>query len=193
MTEMVERVARASEVAGEEWERQLGDRDIMAGLPDDMMPKDRFQACAAIKAMRLGKRGQISVEQAGGDKLRQFHEDDEKHYPVETACAVFDAMIDAALAQKVDTSEKPQRMVNANMADTRPSVSLTDKVEVLGLPVRALTCFKWEGIVTVGDLVECSKVDMMGIPNFGRATLNRTIEALADVGLAFALHLDTPR
>ena len=50
--EMIERVRDAINKADVEWEKMIWPRDIMAGLPDDMPPKDWFIARAAIEAMR---------------------------------------------------------------------------------------------------------------------------------------------
>ena len=52
-------------------------------------------------------------------------------------------------------------------------------VEELEFSVRALNCFKNEGIRTVRDLVVLTEAELLHTPNFGRKTLREVKEILA--------------
>lgn len=52
-------------------------------------------------------------------------------------------------------------------------------VEELEFSVRALNCFKNEGIRTVRDLVVLTEAELLRVPNFGRRTLREVKEILA--------------
>ena len=52
-------------------------------------------------------------------------------------------------------------------------------VEELEFSVRALNCFKNEGIRTVRDLVVLPEAELLRVPNFGRRTLREVKEILA--------------
>jgi len=54
-------------------------------------------------------------------------------------------------------------------------------IDALDLPVRARNCFKHEGCETVGDALKLSDLDLLRVPNFGRASMRawkQTLEAL---------------
>ena len=53
-------------------------------------------------------------------------------------------------------------------------------VEELEFSVRALNCFKNEGIRTVRDLVVLPEAELLRVPNFGRKTL-REVKEILDV------------
>lgn len=56
-------------------------------------------------------------------------------------------------------------------------------VNELELSVRALHCFKNDGIRTIRDLVTKSEAEMLRTPNFGRKSLNEVKEILNVFGL----------
>lgn len=56
-------------------------------------------------------------------------------------------------------------------------------INELELSVRALYCFKNNGICTIRDLVTKSEAEILRIPNFGRKSLNEVKEILNVFGL----------
>jgi DNA-directed RNA polymerase subunit alpha len=63
---------------------------------------------------------------------------------------------------------------------------LADKLEMstaeIGLTVRTTNCLEDRGIFTVGDLLNCTREDLLGITNFGEKTLEEVYKALEGVG-----------
>lgn len=52
----------------------------------------------------------------------------------------------------------------------------------MGLPVRTTNCLDEQGISTVGDLLRCSREDLLAVPNFGEKTLEEVYKALEKLG-----------
>jgi DNA-directed RNA polymerase subunit alpha len=52
------------------------------------------------------------------------------------------------------------------------------------LSVRTTTCLEERGIFTVGDLLNCTRDDLLSISNFGEKTLDEVYRALENVGFA---------
>lgn len=48
---------------------------------------------------------------------------------------------------------------------------------------RVAECLKIQGIITVGDLIRCTEVELLQMPNLGRKSLNEIREVLACYGL----------
>jgi DNA-directed RNA polymerase subunit alpha len=64
-----------------------------------------------------------------------------------------------------------------------PRVDTERQIEQLDLSVRALNCLKREGIHNLGDLLECTREDLMDIRNFGEKSVDEVIEKLESMGL----------
>jgi DNA-directed RNA polymerase subunit alpha len=64
-----------------------------------------------------------------------------------------------------------------------PDKRLDMPIEDLELGVRSYNCLKREGVETVRDLVAKSEQDLMGIPNFGRKSIEEVRECLAKYNL----------
>ncbi|MBR4976424.1 MAG: DNA-directed RNA polymerase subunit alpha [Thermoguttaceae bacterium] len=52
----------------------------------------------------------------------------------------------------------------------------------IGLSVRTTNCLDEQGISTVGELLKCTRADLLSIPNFGEKTLEEVFNALEKLG-----------
>ena len=68
---------------------------------------------------------------------------------------------------------------------------LNKRIVDYDLSVRALNCLSYAGIETIGDLVSCSKTDLLKRRNFGKKSLAE-IESLVDMlNLSFNMDVDS--
>lgn len=56
----------------------------------------------------------------------------------------------------------------------------------IGLSVRTTNCLDEQGISTVGELLKCTRADLLSIPNFGEKTLEEVFSALEKLGFVRA-------
>jgi DNA-directed RNA polymerase subunit alpha len=70
--------------------------------------------------------------------------------------------------------------------DLMQSDEMTEKLEMstaeIGLSVRTTNCLEERGIFTVHDLLNCTKVDLLSISNFGEKTLEEVYKSLEKIG-----------
>jgi len=70
----------------------------------------------------------------------------------------------------------------------RQSQTLSERLEMstaeIGLSVRTTNCLEERGIFTVGDLLNCSRDDLLSISNFGEKTLEEVYKALDGIGFS---------
>ena len=63
---------------------------------------------------------------------------------------------------------------------------LTERLEMstaeIGLSVRTTNCLEERGIFTVGDLLNCTRDDLLSISNFGEKTLEEVYSSLESIG-----------
>jgi DNA-directed RNA polymerase subunit alpha len=63
---------------------------------------------------------------------------------------------------------------------------LTERLDMstaeIGLSVRTTNCLEERGIFTVGDLLNCTRDDLLSISNFGEKTLEEVYSALEGIG-----------
>jgi DNA-directed RNA polymerase subunit alpha len=63
---------------------------------------------------------------------------------------------------------------------------MAEKLEMstaeIGLSVRTTNCLEERGIFTVGDLLHCTREDLLSISNFGEKTLEEVYKALEGIG-----------
>ncbi len=52
----------------------------------------------------------------------------------------------------------------------------------MGLPVRTTNCLDEQGITTIGDLLRCTREELLAVPNFGEKTLEEVYKALEKFG-----------
>ncbi|MGN1394488.1 MAG: DNA-directed RNA polymerase subunit alpha [Succinivibrionaceae bacterium] len=71
-----------------------------------------------------------------------------------------------------------------------PDPVLLKPVDDLELTVRSANCLKAEQIQYIGDLVQCTEVELLQTPNLGRKSLNEIKDVLAQRGLSLGMRLD---
>ena len=66
------------------------------------------------------------------------------------------------------------------------TVSIGDRLNMstaeIGLSVRTTNCLEERGIFSVGDLLNCTREDLLSISNFGEKTLDEVYTALETIG-----------
>jgi hypothetical protein len=64
--------------------------------------------------------------------------------------------------------------------ENKPPNPLTDDMPVSSLPfsVRTDNCLIYAGLATVGELRKCSEANLLGIPNFGRVSLEEVRQVI---------------
>jgi len=65
--------------------------------------------------------------------------------------------------------------------------NLHKSVDELGLSVRAAECLNRAGIETIGELVQKTEKNLLGIRSFGRTSLREIKRKLADIGLSIGM------
>jgi len=93
-----------------------------------------------------------------------------------------------AVRAPVAAAETPARIEDIE-AGSRQDL-LYRLVEELDLSVRAQNCLKAGGIVYVGDLIQKTESELMGMENFGRKSLKEIKDALTDLGLSLGMRLE---
>ena len=63
-------------------------------------------------------------------------------------------------------------------------------VEGLAISVRTSEGLRSADIKYVGELVQCSEEELLGIKNFSRKSLNEVKAIIADMGLSLGMRLD---
>lgn len=71
-----------------------------------------------------------------------------------------------------------------------PDPVLLKSVDDLELTVRSANCLKAENIQYIGDLVQCTEVELLKTPNLGRKSLTEIKDVLAQRGLSLGMRLD---
>jgi DNA-directed RNA polymerase subunit alpha len=67
--------------------------------------------------------------------------------------------------------------------------ALLCNIAELRLSVRSANCLRNNKIVTVGDLIQKSEIDLLQLPNFGHRSLNEIKEVLAQRGLRLGMQI----
>lgn len=78
-----------------------------------------------------------------------------------------------------------QRPLEAAYAEEKPAAGRAPdaRIEELDFSVRTYNCLKKENILTIGELVQRTEADLIGIRNFGAKSLAEVIDKLAQFGL----------
>lgn len=64
-------------------------------------------------------------------------------------------------------------------------------VDDLELTVRSANCLKAENIYYIGDLVQCTEVELLKTPNLGKKSLTEIKDVLQSRGLHLGMRLET--
>jgi len=64
------------------------------------------------------------------------------------------------------------------------------KIDELELTVRSANCLKAENINYIGDLVQCTEVELLKTPNLGKKSLTEIKDVLAEHGLQLGMKLE---
>jgi len=80
----------------------------------------------------------------------------------------------------------------AKPTEKAPSVDpiLLRPVDDLELTVRSANCLKAENIMLIGDLVQCTEVELLKTPNLGKKSLTEIKDVLAMRGLSLGMKLE---
>ncbi len=63
------------------------------------------------------------------------------------------------------------------------------RVKDLELSCRSVNALRGEDILYIGDLVQKSETELLGVPNFGIKSLNEIKEFLTDMGLSLGMNV----
>jgi len=85
-----------------------------------------------------------------------------------------------------------QSMEDAAEEDEEADIDpiLLHPVDELELTVRSANCLKAENLYYIGDLIQCTEVELLRTPNLGKKSLTEIKDVLASHGLSLGLKLD---
>ncbi len=88
----------------------------------------------------------------------------------------------------VDLSQVP----TDQPANDQPAINpvYLKKIDELELTVRSANCLKAENINYIGDLVQCTEVELLKTPNLGKKSLTEIKDVLAEHGLQLGMKLE---
>lgn len=84
-------------------------------------------------------------------------------------------------------SRKPITRVEYN----GPSDVLFQRLEDIEWSVRTANCFKVDGLIYIGDLIQMSERYLLAIPNFGRRSLSEVKDVLTSMQLSLNMRVPT--
>lgn len=93
------------------------------------------------------------------------------------------------LAAFVDLESEAESAVEEEEEDFDPM--LLRPVDDLELTVRSANCLKAENIYYIGDLVQCTEVELLKTPNLGKKSLTEIKDVLQSRGLHLGMRLET--
>ncbi|MDO5017006.1 MAG: DNA-directed RNA polymerase subunit alpha [Porphyromonas sp.] len=88
------------------------------------------------------------------------------------------------IAVELETEQEEEKFDEATIMTRQ---LLKNKLEDVDLSVRALNCLRAAGVLTLGDLVKCSRGELLKFRNFGKKSLNEVDELLDHLGLTFGM------
>ncbi len=92
------------------------------------------------------------------------------------------------LSAFVDLQARAEEQPNEEVGDVDPI--LLRPVDDLELTVRSANCLKAESIYFIGDLIQCTEVELLKTPNLGKKSLTEIKDVLATRGLSLGMRLE---
>ncbi|HHH47607.1 MAG TPA: DNA-directed RNA polymerase subunit alpha [Gammaproteobacteria bacterium] len=92
------------------------------------------------------------------------------------------------LSSFVDLQSRQESSATAEEPDVDPI--LLRPVDDLELTVRSANCLKAEQIYYIGDLIQCTEVELLKTPNLGKKSLTEIKSVLATKGLSLGMRLE---
>jgi len=92
------------------------------------------------------------------------------------------------LSSFVDLKSRQESSVKSEEPDVDPI--LLRPVDDLELTVRSANCLKAEQIYYIGDLIQCTEVELLKTPNLGKKSLTEIKSVLASKGLSLGMRLE---
>jgi DNA-directed RNA polymerase alpha subunit len=143
---------------------------------------DSFGLYFVVRSIRFGKQHEIYLyatrfEVSNGD-LVLFDKQDKPYRAFSR-----DTWHEIATTSCLDGSEMWEEH---DLSEVEEDSRLLRPVSELELSGRTRNCLNYEGIRTVGELVQLSVRDLLKKKNFGRASLNEIEAVLAEMGLSLA-------
>lgn len=83
-----------------------------------------------------------------------------------------------------------EEQVEPDRAEAEIDPILLRPVDDLELTVRSANCLKAESIYYIGDLIQCTEVDLMKTPNLGKKSLTEIKNVLGTYGLSLGMRLE---
>jgi DNA-directed RNA polymerase subunit alpha len=93
-------------------------------------------------------------------------------------------ILDRYLILFFDFQDREEDLAAVPPEDAARQKLLETKVDDLDFSVRTMNCLNREAVATVGELLERSDADLMGMRNFGRKSLQEVKDKLASLGLS---------
>ncbi len=159
----------------EERDRQATALDV---IPVDAVFSPVARASYHVEPTRLGRRTDLDrlILELWGDGAIMPDE------ALRRAAAVLQQYLSVFAAVPEEAAEAKLEAAEAEVYDKTLALPL----EELDLTVRALNCLKKSDVDTIGDLVEHTEQDLLGIRNFGESSLEAVVEKLARFDLTLA-------
>ena len=164
----------ASTRSGEEEDRVIGRLRVDATFS----PVSRV--AYSVEAARLEQRTDL-------DKLIVELETDGSLDP-EQAIRSAATILQDQLSSFVDLKSRQESSVKSEEPDVDPI--LLRPVDDLELTVRSANCLKAEQIYYIGDLIQCTEVELLKTPNLGKKSLTEIKSVLASKGLSLGMRLE---
>ncbi|WMC20179.1 MAG: DNA-directed RNA polymerase subunit alpha [Enterobacteriaceae bacterium PSpyr] len=96
------------------------------------------------------------------------------------------------LAEQFSVFMDPNNITKSEIKFEKPKINpiLLRHVEELELTVRSSNCLKSEAIHYIGDLVQCTEVELLKTPNLGKKSLSEIKEILNSHGLSLGMRIE---
>ncbi len=157
---------------------------------EDEVPIGRLQLDASYSPIR---KVSYTVERARVEKRTDLDKliiDLETDGTVDPESAIRAAatILQDQLSSFVDLDTKEEVVPQEKKPEIDPI--LLNSIDDLELTVRSANCLKAEQIYYIGDLIQCTEVELLKTPNLGKKSLNEIKDVLANKGLSLGIKLE---